>query len=132
MAISPVARSATRVIKSSGSKVLRALHDAQAAAAPSATMGSAQSKWGARDAAVVLAAASIVPVWSRWLNEQQTVRQQLEDGDEGEGRSARNGKLAPPKEWIFYRPTSAKHLAQGFGSTFAYLALLDVLVARKA
>ena len=92
-------------------------------------MPSAARKWGATYSAVIVAAAAIVPAWSRWLNEQQTVRQPV-DEDETEG-SKDNSTLAP-REWIFYRPTSLKDLAQGFGTTFAYLAALDVLVARKA
>ena len=36
------------------------------------------------------------------------------------------------EEWVLYRPTSGVHLAQGFGTTFGYLALLDLLVARRA
>ena len=77
-------------------------------------------KWGAADVAVVLAAAAIVPQWSRWLNERQTQRRRVkgEDGEE--------------EEWVLYRPTSLLHLAQGFGTTFGYLALLDLLVARRA
>ena len=76
-------------------------------------------KWGATDAALVLAAAAIVPKWSRWLNERQTQRKRVE-GEDGE-----------EEEWVFYRPTSGLHLAQGFGTTFGYLALLDLLVARR-
>ena len=78
------------------------------------------SKWGATDAALVLAAAAIVPKWSRWLNERQTERKRVE-GEDGE-----------EEEWVLYRPTSYLHLAQGFGTTFGYLALLDLLVARRA
>ena len=77
-------------------------------------------KWGAADAALVLAAAAIVPKWSRWLNEHQTQRRRVE-GEGGE-----------EEEWVLYRPTSCLHLAQGFGTTFGYLALLDLLVARRA
>ena len=77
-------------------------------------------KWGATDAALVLAAAAIVPKWSRWLNERQTERKRVE-GEDGE-----------EEEWVLYRPTSGVHLAQGFGTTFGYLALLDLLVARRA
>jgi len=76
--------------------------------------------WGAADAALVLAAAAIVPKWSRWLNEHQTQRRRVE-GEGGE-----------EEEWVLYRPTSCLHLAQGFGTTFGYLALLDLLVARRA
>ena len=79
----------------------------------------ARKRWGATDAALVIAAAAIVPKWSRWLNERQTERKRVkgEDGEEA--------------EWVLYRPTSALHLAQGFGTTFGYLALLDLLVARR-
>ena len=58
------------------------------------------SKWGATDAALVLAAAAIVPKWSRWLNERQTERKRVE-GEDGE-----------EEEWVLYRPTSYLHLAQ--------------------
>ena len=37
-------------------------------------------KWGATDAAIALAAAAVVPAWSRWLNEQQTHRERVETG----------------------------------------------------
>ena len=76
-------------------------------------------RWGKTDAALVIAAAAIVPKWSRWLNERQTERKRVE-GEDGE-----------EAEWVLYRPTSALHLAQGFGTTFGYLALLDLLVARR-
>ncbi len=79
----------------------------------------ARKKWGATDAALIIAAAAIVPKWSRWLNERQTERKRVE-GEDGE-----------EAEWVLYRPTSALHLAQGFGTTFGYLALLDLLVARR-
>jgi hypothetical protein len=40
--------------------------------------------------------------------------------------------IRTPRAALYYKPTSARHLALGFGSTFAYLAVLDILVARKA
>ena len=77
-------------------------------------------KWGAADAAIALAAAAIVPAWSRWLNEQQTHEQSVEGEDGAE------------ETRVLYRPTTWRHLGQGFSTVFGYLALLDLLIARKA
>ena len=83
---------------------------------------SARRKWGATDAAIALAAAAVVPAWSRWLNEQQ---RQVVETDEAGSEDKRCST-------VLYRPTTLKHLAQGFGSVCGYLALLDLLIARKA
>lgn len=78
-------------------------------------------KWGATDAALILAAAAVVPAWARWLNERHKQRKKIvrEDGEED-------------FEVDFYQPSSALNLAQGFGSCFVYLAALDALICRKA
>lgn len=88
--------------------------------------------------ASVAATASVVPLWSHWLNEQHQVVQKAGEKETEPypvGRTAEadvDGSPGNEKEWVLYKPTSAKNLAQGFGTTFAYLALLDALIARKA
>ena len=75
---------------------------------------------------MIAALASIVPAWTKWLNEQQV------DEEKRDVAEPKPGELAAPSTLVRYRPTSIKHLLQGFGTTFVYLALIDLLVARKA
>lgn len=77
-------------------------------------------KWGATDAAIIVAAAAVVPAWARWLNERhsQKIKRKTEEGE--------------VEETTYYKPSSGRDLAEGFGSCLGYLALLDLLVCRKA
>ena len=106
----------------------------------SVTMGNTQSgqkKWGKTDLALIAAAAAIVPAWTHWLNETHAVTHK-EDHVEaqhpvgGNGSTTEVAKTDAAPEWTLYKPTSVRNLVQGFGPTFAYLAVLDALIARKA
>lgn len=99
-------------------------------------MGNAQTKakWGAADAAIVVAMAAVVPAWSAWLNESQIDEPPAELVAAAEREAAERGPGSSSNPWatfVRYRPTKPMHLLKGFGTSFAYLAALDLLVARK-